>query len=182
MGQVREVSPVKLLAGLIAACPSLFEAVKERLENEWGPVDCLSEIMDFNYTRYYEKEMGSPLYRQFISFANLIDPGSLAFRKVFTNLLENELTGEGKRKVNIDPGYLTPAKLVLATTKDRSHRIYLRDGIYAEVTLLYYRGKYEPLPWTYPDYRSEGYRRYFARVREICLSQAKGFSLGMSKG
>lgn len=175
MGQVRPVSLVKLLAGLIAADQSLFQAVTERLEKEWGLVDCASEIMDFTYTRYYEEEMGSPLYRRFVSFQKLIDPGALAGKKLFTNSLESEFAREGgKRKINIDPGYLAPAKLVLATTKDRSHRIYLGQGIYAEVTLFYYRGKFEPLPWTYPDYRSGAYRNYFERVREICLQQTKG--------
>lgn len=179
MGQIRAVSPVKLLAGLITADLSLLKAVKERLEKEWGPVDSESDIMDFNYTRYYEAEMGSPLYRRFLSFQKLIDPGTLAGKKVFTNSLENEFARPGgKRTVNIDPGYLVPAKLVLATTKDRSHRIYLGQGIYAEVTLLYYRGKFEPLPWTYPDYRTEAYREYFARVREIILRQEKGFLFG----
>ncbi len=181
MGQVGKVSPVKLLAGLITADLLLFAAVKERLEKVWGPVDCVSEIMDFNYTRYYEEEMGSPLYRQFISFQELVDPGSLAPRKLFTNSLENELAADGKRRINIDPGYLAPAKLVLATTKDRAHRIYLRDGIYAEVTLLYYRGRFTPLPWTYPDYRTSGYHQYFLQVREKCLRQTKGFSRGTSK-
>ncbi|MEW5898113.1 MAG: DUF4416 family protein [Bacillota bacterium] len=179
MGQIRAVSPVKLLAGLITADLSLLEAVKERLEKEWGPVDSESDVMDFTYTRYYEAEMGSPLYRRFLSFQKLIDPGTLAEKKVFTNSLESEFArAGGKRTVNIDPGYLAPAKLVLATTKDRSHRIYLGQGIYAEVTLLYYRGKFEPLPWTYPDYRTEAYREYFARVREIILRQEKGFLPG----
>lgn len=179
MGQIRAVSPVKLLTGVITAGLNLLEEVKKCLEKEWGPADSESAILDFIYTRYYEAEMGSPLYRQFFSFQNLIDPGALATIKVFTNSLEGEFTRPGgKRQVNLDPGYLAPAKLVLATTKDRSHRIYLGQGIYAEVTLLYYRGQFEPLPWTYPDYRTEAYRNYFARVREIILRQGKGFLSG----
>lgn len=171
MGRIREISPVKLLAGLITTHLPFFETIKERLEKEWGPVDCVSEIMNFNYTRYYEKEMGSPLYRQFVSFHKLIDPGGIAQIKLFTNSLESELSVEGRRRINIDPGYLTPARLVLATTKDCSHRIYLSNGIYAEITLIYQRGGFKPLPWTYPDYRSEAYGKYFSQVREILLKE-----------
>jgi len=173
MDQTGQAGPVKILAGMITARPLLFTTGKERLEKEWGPVDLVSEMMDFYYTRYYEKEMGWPLYRQFISFANLIDPGNLANLKLFTNSLEDELAVEGKRRLNIDPGYLTPAKLVLATTKDRSHRIYLSGGIFAEVTLIRYRGSFMPLPWTYPDYRTEAYHQFFNKVRDICLEQMR---------
>jgi hypothetical protein len=173
MGQIKNAEPVKMLVGLLAARKELFDAVRMRLEQVWGPVDLQSEIMDFDYTRYYDNEMGRPLYRRFLSFEKRIDPGLLSGIKVATNALEDELAVNGRRQVNIDPGYLTPAKLVLATTKDRAHRIYLGKGIYAEVTLLYQGGAFRELPWTYPDYRSEKYRAFFTRVREICLRQQK---------
>ena len=173
MGKIREVKRVKLLVGLLTAHLTLLDTVREKLEGEWGPVDEVSELMDFNYTRYYEKEMGNNLKRQFMSFANLADPGCLPEAKLFTNALEKELSVKEQRRVNIDPGYLTPAKLILATTKDYSHRLYLGRGIYGEIILVYSCGSFKPLPWTYPDYRSEDYSKYFSRVREVCRDQMR---------
>lgn len=173
MGEINKVKWVKLIVGLLTAHLTLLGTVRERLEKEWGSVDGLSEIMDFNYTRYYEEEMGKNLKRQFMSFTNLVDPGCLPQAKLFTNALEDELAVKERRRVNIDPGYLTPAKLILATTKDYSHRLYLGQGIYGEVTLIYSGDGFKPLPWTYPDYRSEDYSKYFSHVREVCRHQIR---------
>jgi hypothetical protein len=173
MGQIREVLPVKILAGLLSRDVSLFETVKLELEKDWGPVDQQSDLMDFKFTRYYEEELGSNLKRLFMSFAGLADPGRLPEMKLFTNYLENKLSVDGRRRVNIDPGYITPARLILATTKDHSHRVYLGRGIYGDLTLIFSQGIFKPLPWTYPDYRSEEYGVYFRRVREICREQLR---------
>jgi len=173
MGKAREVWPVKILVGLLSQNVELFETVKLELEREWGPIDQQSELMEFNFTRYYEEELGSDLKRLFISFAGLADPGRLPEMKLFTNYVENKLSVGGRRRVNIDPGYITPARLILATTKDHSHRVYLGKGIYGDLTLIYSQGSFNPLPWTYPDYRSEEYGAYFGRVREICREQLR---------
>lgn len=173
MGQVREVWPVKFLAGLLSGDVALFETVKSELEREWGPVDQQSDLMEFNFTRYYEEELGSDLKRLFFSFAGLADPGRLPEMKLFTNHIENKLSVGGRRMVNIDPGYLTPARLILATTKDHAHRVYLGRGIYGDLTLIYSQGSFNPLPWTYPDYRSEEYGVYFRCVRELCREQLR---------
>ena len=140
MGKAREVWPVKILVGLLSQNVELFETVKLELEREWGPIDQQSELMEFNFTRYYEEELGSDLKRLFISFAGLADPGRLPEMKLFTNYVENKLSVGGRRRVNIDPGYITPARLILATTKDHSHRVYLGKGIYGDLTLIYSQG------------------------------------------
>ena len=127
--------------------------------------------------------MGPDLLRQFVSFEPLIDPGRLAEIKRETNELERRIADDAaaleiERPVNIDPGYVTPDKLVLATTKDRAHRIYLSSGIYAEVTLVYARGAWQPLEWTYPDYRKPEYHAYFEQLRRRMLEQRRAAGRG----
>lgn len=129
--------------------------------------------MAFDYTDYYNEEFGSPLKRQFISFKKLINPDELAGIKVATNRLEKKLSHNSSRIINIDPGYLDMAKLVLATTKDYKHRIYLSKGIYAEVTLRYENKTFQPWEWSYPDYRTAQYLAIFNQIRQIYSSQIR---------
>jgi hypothetical protein len=129
-------------------------------------------VWAFDSTDYYELEMGEGLRRQFVSFEKLIDPGELAQQKLLSNELERGICYEcglppDQRRVNLDPGYLSLSKLVLATTKDYSHRLYLRDGIYAESTLHYEDGRWMGWPWTYPDYAGGQYHEFFGQVREL---------------
>lgn len=153
---------------MLSNVTGLFEMAETRLEKKFGPIELKSPVIPFNYTDYYEEEIGRDIKRQFLSFQKLIDPGSLAGIKLFTNKLEERLqrerVGPG-RPINLDPGYLASSKLVLASTKDYYHRIYLEKGIYAEVTLRYVKGAFEPLPWTYPDYRSKEYIDFFTESR-----------------
>jgi len=115
--------------------------------------------------------MGAGIKRQFVSFTRLILTEQLPAIKLLTNEIEQDLALNGKRRVNIDPGYLNLAKVVLATTKDYSHRLYLGQGIYGEVTLTYAKGKFNPFPWTYPDYQTQAYRQFFEEIREIYKNQ-----------
>jgi hypothetical protein len=176
MSEAKSSEPVKLFCGLLAGKVQWLGRARELLEAEFGPVDLASEVWPFDFTDYYEREMGRDLKRQFLSFVRTMPPEDLAGIKLLTNELEKRLSREfsdgPERPVNIDPGYLNGKKVILATTKNYSHRIYLRDGIYAEVTLHWGGKEYEPWPWTYPDYRSEAYRKFFARVRERFLSQS----------
>jgi hypothetical protein len=166
MGRISDPQPVKLFIGMLAARAETFEAAQATLELEFGPVDTAGEIIPFDFTDYYEAEMGPNLLRKFIAFEKLIDPGELASAKLFTNALEDTISERAdKRVVNLDPGYLTPAKLVLASTKDYSHRLYLADGIFAEVTMHYSGGRFNAWPWTYPDYQSEAYLEFFESLR-----------------
>jgi len=171
MGEVREPRPVKVFVGILTALPSALTELQGSLEEQFGPVDCESQLLEFDYTNYYEPEMGSGLKRKFLGFGCLASPGALVDLKLFTNRVEQSLAIDGKRIVNIDPGYLTAARVVLASTKDFAHRLYLRRGIYGEVTLLYQRKDFQALPWTYPDYRSEACRQFFRELRSVYMAQ-----------
>lgn len=180
MGKPRRHPPVKLICGMISAHEELFEKASRLLQERFGEIDLKSEVMPFDHTDYYAKEMGEGLKRLFVSFSRLIPPESLAEIKLFTNGIESMFLKPGteNRMINLDPGYVAPNKLVLATTKDYAHRIYLGKGIFAEVTLKFYNGSFRPWEWTYPDYRTEGYIEFFNRVRRIYLDQLR--SMGIS--
>ncbi len=137
MGEVREPQPVKVFVGILTAQAVRSGRTAQLLEEQLGPIDCESQLLDFTYTDFYEPEMGPGLKRKLWGFGRLAAPDSLVDLKLFTNRLEQTLAINGKRTVNIDPGYLTPARVVLASTKDFGHRLYLGKGIYGEVTLMY---------------------------------------------
>lgn len=176
MGKIKYPEPVKLIAGMLFAEEDIFTIVKNRLINKYGEIDFESPLFPFYYTDYYFKEMGGKLWRKFVSFKNLIDPEKLPGIKIFTNKLESEFLqpGSSRRRINIDPGYIDLSKLVLATTKNFSHRIYIGRGIYAEVTLRYLKNSgFHPWEWTYPDYRSKDYLEVFNLIREKYYQQIK---------
>jgi hypothetical protein len=171
MGAPHQPSPVLLL---IAASSRYDDALAWGLlqaEREFGPVATVSAAFDFSETNYYAAEMGAGLKKQFWAFAATIDPGRLAAIKLATNLWEAEYAGAGlhpePRPLNLDPGYITLAKLVLASTKDHAHRIYLADGIYAEVTLSFRGGGWQAFDWTYPDYRRADFHDFFTQCRAV---------------
>lgn len=170
MGTITEPGPVKLFVGMLASRPQWFDEAEGLLVKRYGPVDVTSKVMPFAYTDYYREEMGAEVKRKFVSFERLIRPDDIIDIKHATNAIEEDFARAAKggpgRPVNLDPGYLELSKVVLATTKDYSHRIYLGRGIYAEVTLRYQHGRYEPWEWTYPDYRTPEYGRFFLEVRE----------------
>jgi hypothetical protein len=152
MSEPKISDPVKLISSIFSGNSILVGEVIKRLSRKFGMIDFISEYMSFEYTGYYAKEMGESLVRRFISFENLIDPASLPDVKLYTNGIEKELSKGKKREVNIDPGYLSEGHLLLATGKKYAHRPYLRDGVYADLTLIYQKGAFQPLEWTYPDY------------------------------
>ncbi len=171
MGAPRAFSPAKLVIAVISARPSGRAAVAASLEALFGPVDFESPPVDFTFTDYYDREMGRPLLRWFTAFERLVGPETLAGIKLRTNALEAETAEGGRRTFNLDPGLLTLARFVLATTKESAHRIPLADGIYGDLTLKYEKGAYRPLPWTYPDYRSEPYIALFEGLRGLLREQ-----------
>ena len=156
---------VKPFVGMLSKEEQLFDEIKKRLEEFFGPTDADSPVWKWEHTNYYEKEMGKGLKRKFIFFSNLINPEILPDIKIKTTELEIEYTVTGKRRINLDPGYIHPAKVVLSTRKDYSHRIYLRDGVYAEVTLCYLDHSFRPFPHTYPDFKSKEYIELFNKIR-----------------
>jgi hypothetical protein len=173
MGKGKPPQPVKLIVSAFAPGEALLTEARQVLVDEWGETDFESDLLPFEHTGYYQAEFGPGLVRRIWSFARLIDPGTLAEVKVQSNELEQRWAVGGQRKVNLDPGYVSLAKLVLATTKNHGHRIYIGTGIYAEVTLQYRGGAYRPWPWTYPDYATPQYCELFAAIRQRYLGQLR---------
>ena len=144
MGQIKEPKPVKLISSMFTADLELLEVAHSKLSKTLGRTDYESDLLPFDHTSYYAAEFGEGLMRKIVAFAELVDPGRLAEVKRLANDLEMGWAREGKRRINLDPGYVSLAKLVLATTKNHSHRIYLGQGLYAEVTLHYRNRTFRP--------------------------------------
>jgi hypothetical protein len=176
MADVSEAPVVKLICGMISSRRELFDAAAEALARALGPIDHTSDVMPFDFTHYYDDEMGSPLYRRFVSFAEPVAADVLAEAKLRTNALEADFARRfgpvPRRPVNLDPGYVEPAKLVLASMKNFSHRVYLGRGVHAEVTLMYRHGRWEPLAWTFPDYASGRYDAFLTAARRRTTAPA----------
>jgi len=152
----------------------LFIKLAEIFEKKFGPIDLASPWMDFDYTDYYTMEMGSPLFRRMTAFERLVPQDSLPDIKIFTNQVESRFSTNGRRRINIDPGFLSHERFVLATGKNFTHRIYLGKGIYADLTLVFSKGVFQDLEWTYPDYRSEAVKNFLYLVRKKYITDQKG--------
>lgn len=174
MGEIDLPDHAKHFSGLIFHSSIEVDTLYKALEDHFGPIDSTSQVIAFNFTGYYSAEMGADLKRQFVSFEEPVSMDKLVERKILTNAIEKEWAVTNKRTVNIDPGYLSLHQIVLASTKKFYHRIYLQDGIYAEVTLHYRKGKgWTAFEWTYADYRSEMASSYFSGLREIYKKQLR---------
>ena len=169
---------VKLIASLFSGDERLLGDAVQALSERYGRADFISAPAPFTYTDYYEKEFGGSLIRRFVAFERLIRPEALPDVKIWTNALEKRLVAGGRRRVNIDPGYLAKAHLILATGKGYTHRPYLREGIYADLTLIYRDKSFPPLPWTYPDYAGGEVIGMLTRIRDKYLLQLKGKAAG----
>ncbi|MBU2102597.1 MAG: DUF4416 family protein [Candidatus Omnitrophota bacterium] len=163
--------PVKFFASLIYTSEDLYQKAKKELIKIGGALDYESERFEFTFTEYYCHEMGKPLFRRFIVFRRLRNPEYLVVLKIASMRIERTYARQKRRSVNIDPGYLNEAKLVLATTKDFYHRLYLGKGIYAEVTLCYQDKAFCSFPTTYPDYKSQSHLALFHTIRELYRAQ-----------
>jgi hypothetical protein len=170
MARPRPVADVLLVVAAFSRHSAALDWARVRLEEAHGPIALASAPYSFDQTRYYEASMGSELRKVLWAFRDLVDPARLPDLKRASNALEEALAAEGHypeaRPVNLDPGYLVLGKFVLATTKDQAHRLYLRDGIFAEVTLHYEAGAYRPWPWTYADYRLEEVIAFLGEARD----------------
>jgi hypothetical protein len=173
MSQPQAPKPAKLVIGLFMREKHLLAAVCQDLTPRFGSIDMVSPWFAFDFTKYYETEMGAPLSRRLIVFKDLVRQGDLADVKLFTNSIEKKYARQGKRLVNIDPGYMLPERFVLATGKNYSHRIYIGKGIYADLTLVYRQGSFQTLDWTYPDYADPGMRSYLNSVRKKYIEDLK---------
>jgi hypothetical protein len=170
----KKPDPAKLVVSCIMKNKSDIEKLYKMLENLFGSVDMISPWLDFAYTEYYYKEMGSPLYRKVFVFKSLIEQEQLAIIKEKTNKIEDKLLSGKKRTVNIDPGYLVSSRFILATGKEYSHRIYIGRKIYADLTLRYSKKEgFQKLEWTYPDYASKEMFSFLSKVRSKYLSDLR---------
>lgn len=167
MGKPSPPHPVLLFVGTLCREEKYLTIAKEKLRGFFGECVFESQPMAWDYSDHYEEELGAPVRRTFIFFRNMVNAEILCDVKLKTNEIEQELSAAGKRTVNLDPGYLAPYQVVLASTKNYSHRIYIGKGIYAEVTLVYKGGRYRPHLFTYRDYASEEYAEIFARARKL---------------
>ena len=167
--------PVVLLLASSSRYPAALGWTRAQAQAAWGRLQLESSPFDFDQTRYYQPTMGDGLQKQLLAFAQLIDPACLSQLKAQTNAWEatyQQLSAWPEpRPLNLDPGYISEGKLVLASTKDHAHRIYLNQGIYAEITLRFQSGRWQSQPWTYPDYQSSQYQAFFDRCREYLRSQ-----------
>ena len=180
MGSIRAFNPVKLFVGVLVASEDLVPEVESQLLASYGNVDYKSPLLPFTFTDYYRRETGDRILRVFFSFERLIDADQLADIKCRTNALEETFAAAGatvKRPVNLDPGYLEHSKIVLASTKNFYHRMYLGRGIFGEVTMHFRNGAFEFFPWTYPDYKSAEYLAFFLELRSIYRGQLRQMCL-----
>lgn len=166
-------TPAKLIAGFFLKDKSLAGDIAQDLQDRLGSVDMVSAWLNFDYTTYYGKEMGAPLSRRLMVFTSLVEQTKLAGIKRMTNELEQKYRRQGQRRVNIDPGYLLPERFVLATGKNFTHRIYIGQGIYADLTLIYRKGAFRTLPWTYPDYADSRLIDFLTLVRKKYMVDLK---------
>ncbi len=177
MGQINAFIPQKLVVCTLLSREDFLPSLREELARRFGPMDYESSPLPFDFTQYYEEEMGKGLLRCFFSFRDLVDPSTLADIKICTNKMEESFAVEGKRKVNLDPGLLALSRFVLATTKDNAHRIALKNGIYGELTLLYAKKDFQLLPWTYPDYATRRYRDILLHIRGLYSENLKSLNV-----
>jgi len=177
MWDLHQPQPVKLIIGILAADETSLAAAIKAINKPFGVIDLASDVWPFTQTDYYKDELGPNALRQFVSIEKLIDPGKLAQIKHDTNSLEQQLADSLKlplpRPVNLDPGFIEPSKLILASTKNFSHRIYIGNKMFAEVTLMYEKGHWRHYEYTFPDYRQSCYHDFLSKVRTRLMEQLK---------
>jgi hypothetical protein len=177
MWTLKKPEPVKLIIGILACDEKAANAAADMIKAKFGNCDLESEIWPFTHTQYYTGETGKAIVKKFVAVEKLIMPDKLADIKLKTNKMEQKLAakfgGNLSRPVNLDPGYIEPSKLVLASTKNFSHRIYIGKRIWAEVTLVYSKGQWKGFEYSFPDHKEDRYHGFFSRVREKLVQQLR---------
>ena len=173
MATISTPEPVKVFVAVLWADAGALDQARDRLSARWGRIDYEGPDRAFDLTNYYESEMGSNLLRRLIAFETLRSPEDLTADKRACIALEAELTGPGGRRVNLDVGYLDHNKIVLASIKAAGQKIYLRDGVYADLVARYAQGRYQPFAWTFPDFKDGRYDEELTRMREAYLRELK---------
>ena len=180
MAAIRQFTSVKLFIGVLVSHAKLISEVEKQLVTAYGPIDHRSPVIPFDFTSYYEAEMGDVIDRIIFSFERLIEAAQLPEIKSQTNRFEEDvapLYQQVNRPVNLDPGYIEQAKVILASTKNFYHRMYLGNGIFGEVTMHFKNNTYQFFPWTYPDYQSKEYQEFFLKMRHIYRTQLRSMCI-----
>jgi hypothetical protein len=169
MGLPTPHPPVYIILAAFSRYEAALDWATEKVTATWGSIVLASPRFEFHETSYYEQTMGSGIRKQFLLCEQPRDPAELSAMKLLSNAWEDEYAALANmpepRPLNIDPGYITLGKLVLASTKDFAHRIYLGQGIYAEVTLHYRHHRWQHHDFTFPDYRRDDYQKFFSECR-----------------
>lgn len=175
MGAVFDFEKEKLIVGVIYHEKEILDRVMDILTAEFGEIDAVSEEFSFSeeFSTYYDEEIGGEGFRRIYSFKELVDPARQADIKIRTNEIEAEFSLDGKRKINLDPGFINHGRLMLATTKETGFRVPLKDGIYTELTLFWARGGWQKFPWSYRDYQSERVQKFITEVRKSYLAERR---------
>jgi hypothetical protein len=175
MGDVKAYEHEKLIVCVLYSDEAYLSRALALLTDAFGPVDLASDAYPFShvYSTYYDEELGGRAVRRLYSFETCLDPSGLADIKLLTASFENRLSSEGKRRVNLDPGFIGPGRLVLASTKNAGHRIPLSGGIYAELTLFYARSQWNAFPWTYLDFQSDAVQKFLIEVRRLYIRRLR---------
>ena len=175
MGSTKNFEEEKLIIGFIYPNEEIYEKALSIMKERFGEIDFSTEEFSFSkeFSDYYDGELGGEGLRRIVSFERTVDASLQADIKLFTNEVEQGFADEAGRKVNIDPGFISHGRVMLATTKGTGFRIPLKDGIYTELTLFYARGAWQKFPWTYRDYQSERVQRFITEVREIYLAERR---------
>ena len=168
-----EPEPVKLFVAVLYSDAQLLQQTLDLLVKKFGGIDYKSPEFAFNITDYYRDEMGGPIFRKIISFTELINPKELAPIKIATNEIEDRLAVDGRRRVNLDPGYMDYNKVILASAKYNGQKIYLNLGIYADPTLWYERGEFRAYPYSFPDFKTGAYNAAFLHIRALFKGQRR---------
>jgi hypothetical protein len=180
MGNIITPPPVKLIAALMVNDRIVVQNIMEILQQQWGPVDLDSDWFDFDHSDYYENEFGQNLKKKYISFENLLTIDSVPDYKIWSNSVEDQYASNANRSVNIDPGYIADAKLILATTKNLAHRIYIGKNMYADQQLIFRNHTFWPMPWTFADMKQDASIQFFNRVRKKYQEQLKAMNISIA--
>ena len=173
MAHASPPTPVKLFVVTLHKEVTTLESAAQRMIQKWGPTDFVSEDFEFVATDYYALEMGAPLFRRFYSFEKLIDPEMLVEAKLLTNQIEDDFAVDGKRRINLDAAYVDYYKVVLASLKFGGQKLYMRKGVYGDMTLIMNKGKWENFAWGFPDFKSGAYDAVLNRIRDLYKEQIR---------
>ncbi len=175
MATERDFLPVKLFCGFIYKEENQFNEAKNILTERFSDIDIETDAIPFDNTSYYDSEMGTPLFRKFTGFSRLIPPSDLPDIKIFTNSMEREFSNGGARLINLDPGYLSDANIIIGTAKNHYHRVPLNKGIYAHIEYMLRKDEFVTMAWTYPDFKKPEYMAFFKQLKDLYKKQVNQF-------